>query len=462
MAGRADLQFRLGRCLPASRNFAAAQKALTKARDLDTLRFRCDSHLNDIARKVATGREVERVLLADAERSFAAVSPGGIPGEDLFYEHVHLTFEGNCLLARTLAEQVENLLPQNGAASNRPWPTVADCARRLGRTDRDLKSAVADIFSRLAGPPFATQINHEEQVRHLAGLAQKAETGAGLLEALEAANTAVAADPDDAQLYEQISVLEEAGGHPAEAETAARRAVDLLPSSADNWFQLGSALVQEKKYEDAAGAYQRAYDLNPQDVWPLQNLAMSLVKLDRKEEAMREYKRALAVTPRFGLAWLGLGQLEESMGRKDEAEDCYKKALENRILRAPELETLARFCMSRGWVEAAATNYDEAVRLDPFDTATAQEAGQAHFLVGMKLGKSGQSGPAAREFREAARLMPDVVVARLNLGIALYQDGKWSDALSELEQVTARSLTNALARQYLNRVREKLESPAPR
>lgn len=461
-SGSADLQFRLGRCLLAAGNIVAAQKAFGNARDLDTLRFRCDSHLNDIVRKVATGREADRVLLADAEHSFASASPDGMSGWDLFYEHVHLTFEGNCLLARTLAEQVEKLLPQKSAASNPAWPTIADCARRLGRTDRDLKSAVVEICGRLSGPPFATQMNHDEQMQHLAGLAQKADADANLADALQAAKTASETAPDDAQLYEQISVLEEAGGHYAEAETAARRTVDLLPSSGDDWFQLGTTLVKEKEFEDAAGAFQRAYDLNPQDVWPLQNLAMSLVKLDRKEEAMREYKRALAITPRFGLAWLGLGELLEGMGRKQEAEDCYKKALENRILRVPELETLARFCMSRGWVEAASTNYDEVIKLDPFDPGIALEAGQAHFLVGTKLGKAGQSGAAAREFRDAVRLMPGVIEARLNLGIALYRDGKWNESLSELEQVVERSPTNALARQYLESVRDKVGPQAVR
>jgi tetratricopeptide (TPR) repeat protein len=455
-SGSADLQFRLGRCLLASGNIPAAQKAFSNARDLDTLRFRCDSHLNDIVRKVASDREAERVLLADAEHDFAAASLDGIPGWDLFYEHVHFTFEGNYLLARTLAEQVEKLLPQKSAASNPAWPTIADCARRLGRTDRDLKSAVIDMCGRLSGPPFATQMNHDEQMRHLADLGRKAEMGASVAEALQVAKTASEMAPGDAQLYEQISTLEESGGHYAEAETAARRAVDLLPSSGDDWFQLGTTLVKEKKYEDAAAVFQRAYDLNPQDVWPLQNLAMSLVKLDRKEEAMRVYKRALEITPRFGLAWLGLGELLESMGRKQEAEDCYKKALENRILRVPELETLARFCMSRGWVEAASTNYDEVMKLDPFDPGIALEAGQAHFLAGAKLGKAGQSGAAAREFREAVRLMPGVVEARLNLGIALYRDGKWNESLSELEKVIERSPTNALARQYLESVREKI------
>jgi tetratricopeptide (TPR) repeat protein len=455
----AELQFRLGRCLLALGETSRAQKALGKARDLDTLRFRSDSNLNGLIRKTAAGREAERILLADAERSFAAASPDGLPGWDLFYEHVHLTFEGNCLLARTLAEQIEKLLPHNAAATP-AWPTVADCARRLGRTDHDVQPALADILSRLSDPPFATQINHDEQIQYLTREARQAAATATVAVALQAAQMALHTAPDDTQLYEQVAALEQAAGHQPEAEAAAFRAVDLLPASSDGWSQLGLIYVQEKKYGDAVNAFQRAFDLNPQEVWPLQNLAMSLVKLGRNTEAMKEYKRALAITPRFGLAWLGLGQLLENMGRKDEAADCYQKALQNRIHRAPELATLARFCMSRGWFEAASTNYSDAIKLDPTDALLPLEAGQAHFLFGTELGKSGNAAAAAREFREAARLMPEVVEARLNLGIALFREEQWNESLNEFEQVAARSPTNALAQHYLDLLRQHV-APQP-
>jgi hypothetical protein len=148
-----------------------------------------------------------------------------------------LTFEGNCLLARTLAEQIEKLLPQiqNAATGtgNPAWPAPADCARRLGRTEHDLQPALVDVLARLAGPPFVTQINHDEQVQYLTQLGRKAASDASLADALKAAHAALGAVPDDAQLYENVASLELTAGHKAEAETAARRAVELLPSSED-------------------------------------------------------------------------------------------------------------------------------------------------------------------------------------------------------------------------------------
>jgi tetratricopeptide (TPR) repeat protein len=118
--------------------------------------------------------------------------------------------------------------------------------------------------------------------------------------------------------------------------------------------------------------------------------------------------------------------------------------------------------MSRRWFEAASTNYDDALKLAPGDAALAVEAGQAHFLFGSELGKSGKPALAAREFAQAARLMPEVMEARLNLGIALYQQGQWKQSLEQFEQVSARSPTNALARQYLALLRGKLGAQGER
>ena len=175
------------------------------------------------------------------------------------------------------------------------------------------------------------------------------------------------------------------------------------------------------------------------------------------------------------------------MGRKTEAEDCYRKALTNRIRQAPELATLARFCQRRGWFEAAATNFDKAIKLNPFDAILYVEAGQnfaslgrhaeaeqhyaeavklspdlmqAHFLYGVELGRAGQPADAAEQFREAVRIMPDLVEARLNLGVALVNEKNYSGALMQFEEVLRQNPTNAMALRYVQSLDDRL-SPAP-
>ncbi len=156
----AELRFRRGQCALQLKDVARAQREFAAARDLDALRFRCDSRLENIIRQEAK----DDVTLADGERALADASSDGIPGADFFYEHVHLTFPGNYVLARAIAEKVENTL---GLPASGRWPELAECEQRLGHTSRDTQLALSTMLGRLADIPFTLQANHDEQVRRL-------------------------------------------------------------------------------------------------------------------------------------------------------------------------------------------------------------------------------------------------------------------------------------------------------
>jgi len=483
----AELSFCEGQCVLATGQTADAQKLFLAARDEDTLRFRCDNQLNQLIRKTVADAGDEKVLLADAETAFAAESPGGLPGNNLFYEHVHLNFDGNYLLARTMAPSLEKLLPANiagSASAAQPWPTEADCARRLAWSDWDKYEAFNEIVSRLGKPPFNSQANHDEQVQRLEAALHAlmpAHEMPGIQKAEKLCSNALETEPDDALLHQQLAALNQLSDDLGNAQKNAEAAVDLLPSSSEDWSQLGVILAKQKKYDDAIAAFRRAFQLNSRDVWTLQNLAQALKDVGRRDEAIREFRHAIAVNPRFGLAWMGLGQALEEAGKKQEAEACYRKAVANPINRAPELETLARLCLSRGWREEAATNYEALVQLEPLNPQVYLEAGQnlaalghhpaaeqyfakaaklspdslqAHFLYGMELGQNGKPAEAAKEFREAVRIMPDLAEARLNLAMALENAGNYSEALAEFEKVLAAHPDNALARDHINALKQ--------
>ena len=494
--GFAELHFRQACCALALGESAEAQKQFAAACDLDTLRFRCDGPLNNTIRRTISNYDDPRVILADAEHAFAEQSPNGLPGDDLFYDHVHLTFDGNYLLARTLAARLENLLPKPTAAhvaAGQAWPSEADCARRLAWSAWNQQKALSDMFSRLIKPPFTGQLNHDAQIQKLKGALDQlipATQSPGIQAAQKSCETALVMAPEDPVLRQQLAALDQLTGNLTDATTNARRVVQLLPASSEDWAQLGVILAKQKQYEEAAAAFRRAFQLNPEDVWSLQNLAQSLKDLGRRDEAIREYRHALAVNPRFGLAWLGLGQMLEEMHRKTEAEDCYRQALlnRNRIDRAPELTTLARFCEGRGWYAAAVINYEEAIKLNPSDAMLYMGAGQnlaalgnhsaaearyaeaarlspdlmqAHFLYGLELGREGKPADAAAQFREAVRIMPGLPEARINLGIALENEGNYSQALVQFNKVLEQNPTNAMALNHAQALRQKLSLPQP-
>jgi tetratricopeptide (TPR) repeat protein len=481
----AELRFRRGQCALALKDAGAAQREFTAARDLDALRFRCDSRCNDIIRRQAAGE----VALADGERALAEASSDGISGAEFFYEHVHLTFQGNYVLARAIAEQVERALMLSESA---PWPDTAQCEQCLGHTSRDTQQALSEMLGRLAEAPFPFQANHNEQMRHWIEAARQLpapDSAASLRGADSAAEAALARRPDDAELWEQLGLIKQAEGDCPGAVAAVEHSLDWLPSNGDCWSVYGNLLAQEKRYEDATAPFRQAFALNPQDVSARHNLALCLERLGRRDEAVVELKRALAVKPSYGRAWLVLGQLYERTGRTNDAEQCFSAALTNRNNQPDDLAELARFCASRRRFDLAVTNFAAAIVLSPSDPGLRMEAGQAlaahgrhdeaarqyqraaelapdqagpHMLLGFEQGQLGQFALAEQEFRQALQLNPNFIEARVDLGIALYKQEKLDDALVQFEDALQRNPKDTTARHYAELLRNRTPVPAGR
>lgn len=478
----AELRFRHGQCVLALNNVSAAQKEFVAARDLDALRFRCDSRLNEIIREEAR----DNVRLADGERALAEASSNGIPGADLFYEHVHLTFEGNYVLARAIAESIEQVMTLSQAAR---WPDISECAQSLGFTTRDQQTAISTILGRLADMPFTFQANHNQQVSRLAEAARSippANSAASLRGAQAVTEIALKRRADDPALWEQLGEIKQALGDYAGAVAAARYSLDLVPSNADCWLLCGILLAQQEKYDDAVAAFERVIALDPEAVWARHNLALCLEKLGRRDQAIAEFKRTLNRRPKYGTGWLALGQLYEEMGRTNDADHCYAVALINRVNQPDDLATLARFCFSRRWFGLAVTNFAAAIELSPSDPGLRMEAGRAcaafgrhdeaarqyaaavaldpgqaqpHLQLGVELGRLRHPAPAEQEFREALRLDPDSTEARVNLGIALYEQEKADEALAEFDEVLQRNPRDSTARRYAGLLRNSTNRP---
>jgi tetratricopeptide (TPR) repeat protein len=168
----AELEFRIARSLAATGDNKAAKEHFARARDLDTLRFRADSRINEINRAVASS--APDVALVDADKVLSDASPDGIIGSDLVYEHVHLTPEGNYLLARAMFVQIAKDLHLDAAQSpDSGILSEADCEQLLALTRYDRYRLAADMLNRLQKAPFTTQLNHSEQIFRIAAKAQR-------------------------------------------------------------------------------------------------------------------------------------------------------------------------------------------------------------------------------------------------------------------------------------------------
>jgi tetratricopeptide (TPR) repeat protein len=163
----ADLEFRIARSLWMLGEYAGAKEHFLRARDLDTLRFRADSKINDINRSVASSSPGAE--LVDADAIFSKESPNGIIGSDLVYEHVHMTPRGNYLLARAMFFQIASKLAPEAAhaVTESDVPSEAECEQLLAFTSHDRSRIATEMLERLQKPPFTNQLNHSDQVLRL-------------------------------------------------------------------------------------------------------------------------------------------------------------------------------------------------------------------------------------------------------------------------------------------------------
>ncbi len=159
----AELDFRIARTLEALGDYDAARQHFLRARELDTLRFRADSKINDINRSVANSSGAQ---LVDTDAIFTKESRDGITGSDLVYEHVHLTPNGNYLLARAMFFQIAHQLSSDVRHAE-DIPSQTECERLLAFTKFDRARVTTEMLRRLQEPPFTNQLNHSDQILRL-------------------------------------------------------------------------------------------------------------------------------------------------------------------------------------------------------------------------------------------------------------------------------------------------------
>lgn len=190
----AELEFRMARSWWRLGDYKAAKEHFIRARDLDTLRFRADSRINEINRSVAVSMGV---TLVDAEKILSDAAPDGIIGSDQIYEHVHMTPEGNYLLARAMFAEIAPKLTKETQASE---PTSeAECERLLALTGYDRWRLTNEMFGRLQKAPFTDQLNHAEQLFHFSPEAQPPNENPN--DTVAQYRWAIAHNPEDAMLH---------------------------------------------------------------------------------------------------------------------------------------------------------------------------------------------------------------------------------------------------------------------
>ncbi len=382
----ADLQFRLGRCYWEIGKFEESKYRYVQARELDTLRFRADNQINAIIRDVAGDKSGNGVYLVDACKVFEENSPHEIPGQELFYEHVHLKFNGNYLLAQTVFQQVQKVLPDRiknntSAASDgdgtqeSSFPSEREVARYLAYTDWErhcIAKKVVDEY--LKQPPFINQLYHEERIR---------------------------------QEEQKIKVLKAALTEEAMKEIEHQNvwAIQQTPSDVWLYWKYGLLLENLGNVSGAAMQYEKVLKLEPTHYDAYAKLGLCYGYMGNPDLAIEYNYKAIKLYPNYSVVYFNLGVAYHLKQMYDQAIENYKKAIDLNPKQSDVYYNLALLLYNQGKVNEALDTLHTGLEFIPNDL-------NLHYSLGVILGAEGQTGEAIKELREALKIDPNYTEAR--------------------------------------------------
>ncbi|MDP7638703.1 MAG: tetratricopeptide repeat protein [Candidatus Hydrogenedentes bacterium] len=425
----AELQFRLGRCARALGRYDEAKRLFALARDLDTLRFRTDSRLNESTRTVAADMAAEGVLLTDVDRLLSEASPNGIPGSELFCDHVHFTFAGNYLIARALLEKVEQALPDSLGATGsgkRDPLTEEECAKRLALTEWDLAQQAHSLYKRVMLAPFTNRCDHDASLAELKERreALRPQLGeAGRTKAIPAYREALRAAPNDSMMRLRLGALLLKHKDPAAAEEELRHVIRRLPQEMMPRVLLSRVLTTQEDYGGAEAIWREMLKVYPNSDSAHLNLALALKRQGDMPGAIEEHGEAIAISPFRPDLHFQFGGTLAAHGDPMAAIEEYRTAIE-----LSPTHSEAR--LSLGTLLIDSSRQREAIPVLRGLIEQSPSKIEAHLLLGKALWAVNRAKEALAEYREAAAIEPGNATAHQSIALILYTgkdyDGAWA------------------------------------
>ncbi len=307
-----------------------AREAYIKARDLDTLRFRTDSTLNERVRRTVQSFSDEGVQLIDAEQLFGGTSEStnSIAGYDEFFEHVHLTFEGNYKLAKAIFHKLPAVVPDLAETEETIPPDLQACAEQLAWNSWGKIKQLNGIIPLMDRPPFTGQKDHarrmqdlkQELIQHNADIGK--DNGNQTLQNFK---IALEKRPDDPYLHQLIGEFYYSMNQHDEALEHLRMVNRILPSSHDAFMQLAYIYFRSGRVEESVPHFRRAIELSPHYVQTQMDLASALAHLRQFDEAEAISERLSKQLPGDPTIQFGYGYMLFQAEKLDAAEKQFIK-----------------------------------------------------------------------------------------------------------------------------------------
>lgn len=363
----AKLQWLIGHCLLKLEQKEDSKLYFRNALQLDTLRFRADNRINQTIRESAKKVKGDWIHLVDAEAVLASKSVAGLPGDDLFWDHVHMKFPGNYLVALMTADWIAKDLQARSklkSSDNLQWLSVRDAAKYLGLTLWSEYQMTSQMLQRMNQPPFTQMANHAARMERLKFQMDQQSRGlqadlfepqstvylglvrmnrsdwvyqdqfAKFLESFGHKDKAVITWRETLKIvphylvgrYQLAMLLGQNADTAKEAESIARSLIEQRPEAPEFNRALGRALYAQSKDSEAVEAFRAAYELRQNDLESIMMLGAALEQSGRDQEAIKKYEEALAVNSGLTAAHQSLSAIYRKLGNESKAKEHEKLA----------------------------------------------------------------------------------------------------------------------------------------
>ena len=245
----ADTHFRLATAFENVANFQEAKTHYQRALDLDALRFRADTRINQIIQKVAASVESDTFSFVDNAAAFEQASQPFQPGWNLLLEHVHYDFSGNHVLA---AEISRSIMSNLGASDDyQPLPGI-EVARRIGFPNHDTIEDIKNLQGMIQHPPFPGQSNYTELQNFLRETLERVTREVGSSrDVVQRRRDIVSSGHADWKVHFELAVLNQRLRNSTAMYYHLNQILEQYPHNRETYMKIAEAMSKDGKWREA-------------------------------------------------------------------------------------------------------------------------------------------------------------------------------------------------------------------
>ena len=247
--GYADTHFRLATAFENASRFPEAKAHYQRALDLDALRFRADTRIDEIIRRVAASIGNDGFSFVDSAGAAEQASQPFQPGWNLLLEHVHYDFAGNHIIAAEISRSITSNL--TGTDAYQPLPRE-EVAERIGFPNFDTIAEIRNLQGMIEHPPFPGQSNYVALQQFLAERLQSVikEVGSSMA-VMQRRREVTDSGLADWKVHFELAVLNERQHDTPAMYHHLNTILDLYPHNRETYMKMAEAKSKEGKWQEA-------------------------------------------------------------------------------------------------------------------------------------------------------------------------------------------------------------------